>query len=83
MRLIKKKNTLQVPSLLSLGNSFGPGNNYNQQNYQSNRYPPDRAQVRGHSGPGGPMKNQRPQPYNKVQKILLIHLNILHSHPKL
>ncbi|XP_031826369.1 protein on ecdysone puffs isoform X2 [Nomia melanderi] len=50
----------QVPSLLSLGNNFsGPGPNFpNQQNFQSGRFN-DRP-VRH------PMKNQRPQPYNKM-----------------
>ncbi|XP_018392387.1 PREDICTED: zinc finger protein on ecdysone puffs isoform X1 [Cyphomyrmex costatus] len=50
----------QVPSLMSLGNNYsGPGPNYpNQQNYSSGRFN-DRP-VR-HS-----MKNQRPQPYNKM-----------------
>jgi len=51
---------MQVPSLMSLGNNYsGPGPNYpNQQNYSSGRFN-DRS-VRH------PMKNQRPQPYNKV-----------------
>lgn len=50
----------QVPSLLSLGNNFsGPGPNFpNQQNFSSGRFN-DRP-VRH------PMKNQRPQPYNKM-----------------
>ncbi|XP_076286290.1 protein on ecdysone puffs isoform X1 [Lasioglossum baleicum] len=50
----------QVPSLLSLGNNFsGPGPNFpNQQNFQSGRFN-DRP-IRH------PMKNQRPQPYNKM-----------------
>ncbi|XP_068982374.1 zinc finger protein on ecdysone puffs isoform X1 [Bombus flavifrons] len=50
----------QVPSLLSLGNNFsGPGPNFpNQQQFSSGRFN-DRP-VRH------PMKNQRPQPYNKM-----------------
>ncbi|XP_043249040.1 zinc finger protein on ecdysone puffs isoform X2 [Colletes gigas] len=50
----------QVPSLLSLGNNFsGSGPNFsNQQSFQSGRFN-DRP-VRH------PMKNQRPQPYNKM-----------------
>ncbi|XP_011870267.1 PREDICTED: zinc finger protein on ecdysone puffs [Vollenhovia emeryi] len=50
----------QVPSLMSLGNNYsGPGPNYpNQQNYSSGRF---NDRVARH-----PMKNQRPQPYNKM-----------------
>ncbi|KAL0100834.1 hypothetical protein PUN28_019310 [Cardiocondyla obscurior] len=50
----------QVPSLMSLGNNYsGPGPNYpNQQNYSSGRFN-DRSTRH-------PMKNQRPQPYNKM-----------------
>lgn len=51
---------MQVPSLMSLGNNYsGPGPNYaNQQNYSSGRFNDRSARH--------PMKNQRPQPYNKV-----------------
>ncbi|XP_012233540.1 zinc finger protein on ecdysone puffs [Linepithema humile] len=50
----------QVPSLMSLGNNYsGPGPNYpNQQNYSPRRF--SERPVRH------PMKNQRPQPYNKM-----------------
>ncbi|XP_011703945.1 PREDICTED: zinc finger protein on ecdysone puffs isoform X2 [Wasmannia auropunctata] len=50
----------QVPSLMSLGNNYsGPGPNYpNQQNYSSGRFNDRPARH--------PMKNQRPQPYNKM-----------------
>ncbi|XP_015598226.1 zinc finger protein on ecdysone puffs isoform X2 [Cephus cinctus] len=50
----------QVPSLLSLGNNFGgPGPNFHgQQNYSPGRYN-DRPMRH-------PMKNNRPQPYNKM-----------------
>lgn len=49
-----------MPSLLSLGNNYsGPGPNYNnQQSYQQGRYNDRPARQN--------MKNQRPQPYNKV-----------------
>ncbi|KAL7307053.1 hypothetical protein TKK_0000794 [Trichogramma kaykai] len=49
----------QVPSLLSLGNNFNaPNSNYNnQQNYNQGRF--DRIGRQN-------MKNQRPQPYNKM-----------------
>ncbi|XP_050447534.1 zinc finger protein on ecdysone puffs isoform X2 [Cataglyphis hispanica] len=50
----------QVPSLMSLGNNYsGPGSNYpNQQNYSSGRFSDRPARH--------PIKNQRPQPYNKM-----------------
>ncbi|XP_011168417.2 zinc finger protein on ecdysone puffs isoform X2 [Solenopsis invicta] len=50
----------QVPSLMSLGNNYsGPGPNYpNQQNYSSGRFNDRPARH--------PLKNQRPQPYNKM-----------------
>ncbi|KAG5348141.1 PEP protein, partial [Acromyrmex charruanus] len=52
----------QVPSLMSLGNNYsGPGPNYpTQQNYSSGRFGSNDRPARH------PMKNQRPQPYNKM-----------------
>lgn len=57
---INRSISKQVPSLMSLGNNYsGPGPNYpNQQNYSSGRFNDRPARH--------PIKNQRPQPYNKV-----------------
>lgn len=62
--LIYRYILMQVPSLMSLGNNYsGPGPNYpNQQNFSSGRFSDRPARH--------PIKNQRPQPYNKVSDFM-------------
>lgn len=62
---------------MSLGNNYsGPGSNYpNQQNYSSGRFSDRPARH--------PIKNQRPQPYNKVSDFMhttFLEANIILRH---